>query len=247
MTAQLAHRLEMVRGLRLPETSGDVASLPEPARRYLSRANEGPPPTTSGCRLRMRGSVLRNDRRLALEADETLVPGQGFHWRARARLGPVVVTVTDYYLRGDSRVDVRAFGVVPMGGERGPDTVASSRGRLAAESVWAPWTLMPRAGVRWSAADADTAVVHLDIDGVEESVQLRVDGEGRLLEVSMQRWGDVDVAEPARLPYGFRVVEERSFGGVRIPSRLEGGWWYGSDRYRPEHASRFIVEKAQID
>jgi hypothetical protein len=83
----------------------------------------------------MSGSVVAGGRRLAISADEVLVPGSGFVWRALAQLGPVRVVVTDHYFQRASRVDVRLFGLVPMGGESGADTSASSRGRLAAETI----------------------------------------------------------------------------------------------------------------
>lgn len=244
--SQVAPVLERLRRAPAPARSEDTTALPEPVRRYLARALGADGPTASGVRLHMRGSVLQNGRRLPIEATEILVPGHGFHWRARARVGPLVVTVTDHYYRGDSRVAVRAFGLVPMGGEQGADTVASSRGRLAAESIWAPQMLQPRPGVRWSALDDDAAVVHLDIDGVEESLTLRVDADGRLAELRMQRWGNVGVSEHAALPYGFDVRASTTFSGCTIPSDLVGGWWYGTERYREDQASRFTVERAEF-
>jgi hypothetical protein len=94
--------------------------------------------------------------------------------------------------------------------------------------------------------DDDSATVHFDIDGVQESLTLRVAGDGRLEELSMRRWGDSGVSRHAALPYGFRVLEDREFGGATIPSRLDGGWWFGTERYRPEHASRFTIEQAHF-
>jgi hypothetical protein len=233
-------------GLRQVEASppDDLSALPAPARRYLSHALGEHPGTASGVRMRMRGSVVQSDRRLALSAQEILAPPHGFVWRARARIGPMVVTVRDFYYERTSRVDVRLLGIVPMGGERGPDTMASSRGRLAAEAVWVPSMLMPRPGVRWSDVDDDCAQVHLLIDGVEESLTLRVDPEGRLVELWMHRWGDVRVEHHQNLPYGFRVVAERRFDRYTIPSQLEGGWWYGTERYDAQQASRFTIEAA---
>jgi hypothetical protein len=104
--------------------------------------------------------------------------------------------------------------------------------------------LLPRERVRWSEVDDDRASVTLTIDGVEESFVVTVDGEGRITELTMERWGTQGVERAQRIPYGFRVLAEREFGGVTIASSLEGGWWYGTDRYDPERASRFAVESA---
>lgn len=234
-------------GLRSGTASppADFSALPAPARRYLAHALGDEPGAAAGVRLRMGGSVVQADRRLALSARETLVPPHGFVWRARARIGPMLVTVRDFYYQRASRVDVRLLGLVPMGGERGPDTMASSRGRLAAESVWVPSMLAPRPGVRWDEVDDECAQVQLDIDGVTETLTLRVNPEGRLVELWMHRWGDVGVERHQALPYGFRVTAERRFDRYTIPSKLEGGWWYGTERYDPDRASRFTIEAAE--
>lgn len=241
---QIERRLDDLRGVRASPPD-DVSSLPEPAQRYLSHALGESPGTAPGVRLTMHGSVLQGERRLPLSAREVLVPPHGFVWRARAHLGPVVVSVRDFYLERESRVDVHLLGVVAMGGEHGPDTAASSRGRLAGESVWVPSMLAPRQGVWWTELDDERADVHLLIDGVEESLTLRVDSEGRLAELRMHRWGDVGVEQHQPVPYGFAVTAERRFDGYTIPSELEGGWWYGTERYDPERASRFTIESAE--
>lgn len=224
---------------RAPSRQGQ--GLPEPAARFVAHALGPRGIGPRGVRLHLTGSVMQGARRLALTAREILVPLRGFAWRATSRIGPITVTVRDHYLSGDSRVDIRLFGLVPMGGEHGPDTTASSRGRLVAESIWVPAVLRPQPGVAWEEVDDERATVAMTVDGVTESMTLRVDREGRLREMTMRRWGEVgvDVAQP--LPYGFEVRAERTFGGITVPSDLAGGWWYGTDRYDPARASRFVV------
>lgn len=221
-----------------------AAGLPGPARRWLERSIRAGTPLAREVVLRLSGSVMQGDRRLALTAEERLAPRRGFAWRARGRIGPIVVRVFDHYLAGEGAVEVKLFGIVPMGGERGPDTVASSRGRLAGETLWVPSMLLPQTGVTWSAIDDDRAQVTQSIDGIEESMVVAVDVEGRITELTMERWGTQGVEQAQRIPYGFRILAEREFDGCTIASSLEGGWWYGTDRYDAERASRFTVELA---
>jgi hypothetical protein len=225
------------------EPTSDI-DVPAPAARLLAHAlgPQGTGSGTRGARLHLSGSVVQGGRRLRLEADEVLVPLRGFAWRATGRLGPARVRVRDHYLEGASTVDVRLFGVLPLGGEHGPDTTASSRGRLVAESLWVPSMLQPQPGVTWSAVDETSAVVSMTVDGVTESMTLVVGDDGRIEQMTMLRWGKVGVDNHQRIPYGFAVNAERSFGAVTIPSDLEGGWWFGTERYDPESASRFVVE-----
>ena len=60
-----------------------------------------------------------------------------------------------------------------------------------------------------------------------------MDGDGRLTSDSvLQRWGNLTEDGSYRyIPYGGVVEEERTFGGYTIPTRLTGGWWYGTDQY----------------
>ncbi len=224
---------------------GSVTDLPEPARRMLVRAIPPGAPLAGRVMLDLEGEVTAMGRRMGLTARELLVPGRGFVWEARAAIGPLWLRVRDDYLDGDGAVDVRLLGVVPLGHESGQDVSMSSRGRLAAESFWVPTTLLPRSGARWSPVDDHRATVTLSVDGHEESVTFRVDDDGALTEISMRRWGDVQVREHQRLPYGFRVLEESRFEGFTIATTLRGGWWYGTDRYRPDDASAFEVRRAR--
>jgi hypothetical protein len=230
--------------------------LPGPVVRYLSHAVRGwPTAGTStgdgdrgvsgsvGVRLRLTGSVVQRGRRLALTAEELLLPGRGFAWQADARLGPLRLTVRDHYLEGDSAVDIRLLDLVLLGREHGPDTTMSSRGRLAGEAIWAPHVLAGSPAVRWDARDDDHVDVTQVIDGAEESVTLRIDEQGAVREVTMQRWGDGQ----QRRPYGFAVRAERTMlGGVTIPTEVDGGWGYGSESYDQSQASRFEVVQAAL-
>jgi hypothetical protein len=72
-----------------------------------------------------------------------------------------------------------------------------------------------------------------------------VEDDGALTEINMLRWGDVQVAAHQRLPYGFGVLEESRFEGLTIATKFRGGWWYSTDRYRPDDASTFEVQRAR--
>lgn len=241
----------VVSELAAPRTRSDTFDpamadgLPAPAARMLRRALTPGAPLAGAVRLDLTGSVVQAGRRLTLAARELLVPARGFAWEARAAWGPLFVQVRDHYLANDGKVAVSLLGLVPMGGEGGPDTARSSRGRLAGETFWVPSMLLPDAGATWSPVDEQRALVQLEIDGERESVTLTVAPDGRVTELHMMRWGSVGVDEPQRIPYGFRVRGEGVFQGTTIASDVEGGWWYGTDRYRPETASRFRVDRAR--
>jgi hypothetical protein len=120
-------------------------------------------------------------------------------------------------------------GLVPVVSATGPEVSRSAAGRLAAELT----ALLPTAyaGASWAAGpDRDTAVATWRFEGQDEHVRLRVDPDGGLREITMQRWGEPGGAPFARYPFGVALGVERTFDGVRIPTRLRAGWWWGTPR-----------------
>lgn len=227
-------------------TEGLVAELPEPARRYLRHAIAPGTPLAPAVRLRMQGTMrpTPGGSPIDLTADEVLAPRRGFVWTARARMVGVPVRVRDHYAENDGGIRVRLLGLVPLpfSGGRG-DVTRSSRGRLVGEAVWCP-TALVGPEVRWEAVDADRARFTLRVDGEAVTATLRVAADGALREVALDRWGDVGVDRFQPLPYGFAIEDEGSFDGVTIPTRLHGGWWYGTERYDEATAATFVVTGA---
>lgn len=224
----------------------DLKGLPEPAARYLRHAVAPGTPLAPAGRLEMTGAIAPSPGAplAPLAAVEVLMPRRGFVWTARARVNGMPVRVRDHYYDRRGGVSVEALGVVPLplGGD-GADVARSSRGRLVAEAVWCPTALVHPA-VSWTPVDADRARYTLTVDGEPESVTLRVDADGQLREVTLDRWGDPDGDGPGRYPYGFRVEAEQTFDGVTIPTRIQGGWHYGTDRFDPSAAASFTVQSA---
>lgn len=222
-----------------------VTDLPAPARRYLRHAIAPGTPLARIVRLEMDGSMRPRPGgpRVALTAEEILAPHVGFTWTARARMFGLPVRVHDYYYDNEGGVRVTILGLIPLARETGDDVKRSSRGRLVAEAVWCPTALVDP-GVRWDAVDADRARFTLTVDGDSITVTIRVDTDGALREVTLERWGKVDVPAARPIPYGFEVVEEATFEGVTIPVRLRGGWWYGTDQFDPEAAAEFVIRAA---
>jgi hypothetical protein len=194
-----------------------------------------------------------------VEAEEHLAPLVGFVWKAKVKMGGVPVRVWDHYLDGEGSVTISLLGALPIQEATGPETARSARHRLAIESLWVPSMLVPRSlsdggpegagdrpsAVQWEAIGDDKARATLAIDDEKVDITFHIAPDGHLLEATMDRFGDVGDEPWGLVPYGFAVEEERSFGGYTVPSRLRGGWWYGSDRYDDESATEFELESAE--
>lgn len=239
--------------LRVDQTGGVftedmVDGLPAPAQRYFRHAIQPGTRLAQGVRLDISGRMKpREDAApITLSAEETLAPPQGFVWTARLRMGFIPLQVRDHYARGNGAVSVHALRLVPISHDENRDVNRSSRDRLAGESIWLPSALLPHAGARWEAVDETHARVEITIDGEAIPLTLHIDEAGHLREVTMMRYGDVGVDTWQPISYGFAVEEERTFEGYTIPSVIQGGWWYGTDRYDPQTASRFHIREASF-
>lgn len=169
---------------------------------------------------------------MALEAEQMLVKGRGFVWKATARKGPLMLTVRDHYLDGEGRMRVALFGLVPVVNATGPDLSKSAMGRLLIEGAALPSAFLPGPHVRIEGIDDARFTVIISLHGETTPITVTVDPNGRVTEVEMLRWGNLtDDSSYRYIPYGMRATEERAFGGYTIPTRLAGGWWYGADTY----------------
>ena len=204
-----------------------VAVLPEPARRWLTRAIAPGTPLRGSVVLTMRGEIRLGSWR-PFTARQVLAPPRGFVWAARTRVLGVPVTGFDRYSSGSGQMDWRLAGLLPVMTATGSDVTRSAAGRLAGEAALAPTAF--RAATWAPGADGDRAVATWRIDDQQESAEFRVGADGRLLEVTMQRWGNPDGVPFGRYPFSVTIEAEETFGGVTIGSRLRAGWWWGTDR-----------------
>ncbi len=63
-----------------------------------------------------------------------------------------------------------------------------------------------------------------------ETAELRVNGDGKLLEVRVNRWGNPGNTPFGRHPFGVSIEAESKFSGVSIPTRFRAGWEWGTSK-----------------
>jgi hypothetical protein len=207
-----------------------VAGLPEPARRWLTHAIAPGTPLWQTVELSMHGQIRLGAWR-PFTARQVLAPPRGFIWAATARFLGIPVTGFDRLSSGSGQMHWRLGGLVPVMSATGPDVTHSAAGRLAGEMALVP-TTFPAA--TWTpGSDDDRVVVTWRIDGQDESAELQIGPDGRLVGVVMQRWGNPNGAPFGRYPFGVAIEAEQTFTGVTIGSALRAGWWWGTDR-QPE-------------
>jgi hypothetical protein len=207
----------------------ELDELPEPVRRYFSRAIEPGAPLCRAARLRMRGHLRLGTRWLPFRAREVLAPRNGFVWTARVA---GVIAGSDHYVDGQGALEWKLLGLIRVMRAGGPDVTRSAAGRGAAEGVWVPSALLPRFGVEWTAESDIHLVARHRIDGVDITMHCDVDDDGRLRSIAFDRWGDPDNTGSYGLHrFGMDVARHQMFGPFTIPASGSAGWFHGSDRW----------------
>lgn len=210
-----------------------VAGLPEPARRFFNFAITPGTPLLTVAEIDMSGQFSLGTRQAPnyqqMKAKQILAAPSGFVWKLHL---PGIVPVSGSDSGRWTRF--RIFGLFPvarMGGN--PDHSRSAYGRYIAEALfWTPAALLPGPGVVWEKVDENTARVTLSHMELSQAVDLKVDGDGRPVEVHFMRWSDSNPEKTYRLqPFGGKLSDFREVQGFRLPFNVEAGNMFGTENY----------------
>ena len=92
--------------------------------------------------------------------------------------------------------------------------------------------MLPHNGVSWQAIAHNTIQANLKIDNEPITLTLTIDSDGKLLKLSLPRWGDkTEKGDWQYITFGGEVQAEKTFGGYTVPSKISAGWWFGTDKY----------------
>lgn len=201
-----------------------LAGLPEPARRWLTRAIAPGTALSAGADLQMHGR-LRLGHWRSFTAREVIVPGCGFVWTAHTHVAGLPVRGHDSYVDGAGEMDWRLGGVLPVQAGAGFDVSLSAFDRLVAESVFVPTALID---AEWQLGDGRNAAVLVqqrDEQPHWTRVTIWVEPDGRLSNVSLWRWGDPTGSGSFGL-HRFEVSFDAEFeaDGIRLPSGVRAAW-----------------------
>lgn len=229
-------------------TEDMVASLPSPVQRYFLHAITPGTPLASAVTLEMSGSFrLGQDKPwVPMQAKQRISLLKGFVWQATVGRGLSQFVGADYYIKGTGRMRFSLWGLVPLVNAHTHDIARSSIGRLAGEFVWLPSALLPQQGVIWQAIDERTVQASFVIDDEPVTLRLIVDADGKVLQLSLPRWGDAtEDGSWSYIPFGVEFQAEQQFGGFTIPSQMNAGWWFGTERYL--EFFRATIAKAEFE
>lgn len=205
-----------------------VASLDEPVQRYFLHAIEVGTPLASCVELKMNGSCRfkPNANWLAMQASQIISIAPGFIWRANISKGSINFSSVDYYSRGKGRTKFSFWSLIPLVDVQSKDVARSVAGRLGAEYIWLPSALLPHHGVVWKVMAQNTIQADFSINSEPICLTLTIDRDGKLLELSQPRWGNITAEESWQYSIFIAdIEEEQTFAGYTIPAKINAGWF----------------------
>lgn len=219
-----------------------VADLPEPARRYFNYTMQPGTTLCTAVEIEMTGEVGLGSKEAPhyqpMHAEQILAPPHGLVWKVKT--GPI--SGSDGAMPEISWTRLWLLGLVPVVRASGPDHHRSAFGRVVAEGAfWAPASLLPGGPVQWEPVDENTARAVVRYGVFEQAVDITVDGAGAPKQVVIQRWSNANAEKAFReQPFGGHLSAFETFGGYRLPTRVEGGNHIGTPDYFPFFKARVI-------
>lgn len=222
-----------------------VAGLPEPARRFFNFAIEPGARLGTVAQITMEGELSLGSRQKPayrpMRAEQVLAAPHGLVWKVELGRGMMKFSGSDGMVATRSWTRFWLMHLVPLvraGGDR--DHLLSCFGRVVAEAAfWTPAFLLPRPGVTWTAAGADTARASVTHLGMTQALDIHVASSGRPVWVSIPRWTNANPDRVFRLqPFGGELWDFREVSGHRLPFRVDGGNFFGTADYFPFYRAR---------
>ena len=208
------------------------ATIDRPVRvtRYLNRALGAHWPDPAAIDVDMVGRLKLGgtwyDFESTLEVDRLAA----VRWNARVHSGGIRFSGHDEYRNEHGEMLWNLYGLFPVVKQDNEDVTESARGRAALEQVFLP-SALARPEVTWSMTEDGWARAAWDLDGEDVALELRLDAEGRLRALRMQRWSDAEGMPWHYVTFGGDVLEEKRFGQLILPARVTAGWFYGEPRW----------------
>lgn len=207
-----------------------AADLPEPARRWLTRAITPGTPLHRAVVLEMKGHI-RLGRWLPFRAVQVQDPPYGYVWAARTGLGPLSIGGYDRYAYSAGEMRWRLLGRVPLINAAGADVDRSAAGRVALDALFVPPAWLDPAITWHTGRDENTAVAEWRVGHHLLRPEITVGPDGRVVAATMARWAKPKGQRWGEYPCGGTLDDEVDFGGIKIPTRMCVGYFFGTDRW----------------
>ena len=201
----------------------DIATLPQPVRRWLEASGAVGRPRARTVRLLQRGGLRTAPDQPYMPAQATqyfTVDEPGFVWAVDVTMLRVLPVVgRDTYIDGHGRMFIKAGGLITVADGMGPTFDHGTALRFLGEIIWFPSAAIAPY-ITWKAIDDRRAAATLAFNDVTASAVFEFDERGRFAGMTAQRYYNGKSLETWVIP----VTEWKTIRGVEIPVRGGAVW-----------------------
>ncbi len=235
-------RVKLILNALLPEKTDNVkrvnfeaiSNLPEITKKYIKSNLRENAKQVKVIKIKMSGWINLNGKKMDLRAEQILNPSKGFVWKAKVKSGLMRISGHDYYYNNKAQMNFNLFGLFCVVNESNENIVRSAKGRAIIESIWLANTLLSETCKNIKETKENALIVTLGLDGEISDIKLNVSDEGKIKSGVMKRWGNENQDNEFRyMDFGFKVHETKEIQGYTIPVKMEAGWNFGTENYRP--------------
>jgi hypothetical protein len=221
-----------------------LTHLPETARRYLEHAIAPGAKLASAVRFWMHGEIQLEHKWHHFTAEEVVYWDRGMIWQAKTLVNGLPISGADRVVDGVGHSQWKTFGLVSVVNETGSDVTRSAIGRMQSESICLP-SVLCHPDVIWTEIDVTHVKANFTALGEQAELLLGIDRFGGLESLKFLRWGNPEGGEHHYVDFGGIAAAEAKFSDYTIPTRLNIGWFFGSDRFESEgEFFRCTIDKA---
>ncbi len=210
-----------------------LTNLPDAARRYLEHAIAPGAKLASSVRFWMHGEIKLEHKWHQFTAEEVVCWDRGMIWQAQTWVNGLPISGADRVVDGVGHSQWKTFGLVSVVNETGADVTRSAIGRMQSESVYLP-SVLCHPDTIWTEIDPNHVKANFTALGEQAELLLGVDRFGALENLTLLRWGNPEGGEHSYVDFGGVVAAEAKFGDYTIPTRLNIGWFFDSERFESE-------------
>ncbi|MCM3880534.1 MAG: hypothetical protein ND807_10545 [Vicinamibacterales bacterium] len=227
---------------------GALERLPDPVRRYLTKAIGARRTFIHSARLRQDGT-FRPDlkgRWYPLTGEQYFTADSpGFIWWGRVRPMPGIwMEARDRSVRGAGNMLVVAESTVTLNDARGPELDQGALLRLLGELAWVPTVYLDDRYVRWTAIDDRRAKATLAVEGREVVALFEFGDDDLPARFRAERFRDLGGGKSELTPFLGEYHDYRDVDGVIVPHEMVGSWIIDGT---PMPYARFRVAAIEFD
>lgn len=212
---------------KTPLKENDLEYLPSPVAKYIRLSGLPGKPRISTARICHTGFLrISKDRSFMRVKGEYFLTTRhpSFCWFGKVKIMGLPVTAFDSYFNGNGRMVVKLLSFFKLVDSRSKETGVSALGRCIAELSMAPSFFLDKERITWTAFDSEKAFCTINDAEISVKAELYFQPEGLLDRIVIQRYFDRGKGKFSLEKFTGQASVFREFGGIRIPSVLDGYW-----------------------